>query len=227
MSFIANIIGGVALVASSIAGLTSSTVTYTADTVVEVVSFPVAQASTIPTTTPETVEGRISRIAKEVGISSTTLYNLSFAESTLGKNRVGDGGKSCGVVHFHKDYYPKENARCDDDDYILTRAAQMIKAGLAYKFSPCNCIATARNLGAQFPRGYGAEDFVPNTTLPNLVKGDLVLFRYKNGLRHVAVYQGMSGGLLRVKEGNYIACKAPAERLVSPDDYSVIGYWHK
>lgn len=226
MSFIANLIGGATLVVSSIAGLTSSTVTYTADTVVEAVSFPVAQAAPLPEPPPETVEGKISRIAKEVGIASTTLYNLAFSESTLGKNRVGDGGKSCGVVHFHKDYYPVENSKCDDDDYILTRAAQMIKAGIAHKFSPCNCISTARNLGAHFPKGMGAEDFVPNTTLPNLVKGDLVLFRYKNGLRHVAVYQGMSDGLLRVKEGNYKPCKAPAERLVSPDDYSVIGYWH-
>ena len=208
------------MVASSIAGLTANTVSYTAEVVA-----PVAHAASLPPAPVETVEQKIVRISKEVSIASTTLYNLAFSESTLGEFRVGDNGKSCGVVHFNKDYYPVENSRCDDDDYILTRAAQMIKAGLAYRFSPCSCIATARNLGVSLPIGVDADDLRPNITLSKLRPGDLVLFKYKNGLYHVAVYQGLSNGLLRVKEGNYTPCRAPTARLVSPADYSIRGFW--
>lgn len=169
---------------------------------------------------------RINAVAEEFGISSTTLYNLALSESSLGKNRIGDGGKSCGVIHFHKDFYPLENSRCDDDEYILRRAAEMIRDGLEYKFSPCSCISTAKNLGVKIPPKTNASDLVPNVPLSGLLKGDLVLFFYKkSGEYHVARFDGLVGGKLSVSEGNYIACKAPTTRLVDVADPTIRGYW--
>jgi len=84
----------------------------------------------------ETLEQQIDRIALAHEISTTTLYNLAWSESKLGTQRVGDDGKSCGVIHFHKDYYPEENSRCNDDEYILNRAAEMLANGEGWKSHP-------------------------------------------------------------------------------------------
>lgn len=182
--------------------------------------LPIAYAKEVPR---ETLEEQIDRIAIYHSAPTTTLFNLAQSESTLGQERVGDGGDACGVVHFNKNWFPTEFTKCGDDEYILTRAAEMIASGEAWKFSPCSCIATAKNLGVKIPPKTNAWDLHPNVAWPQ--RGDLVLFRYPSGMAHVAVFQEWRGDSMYVKEGNFKPCKAITERLVSPNDPSLTGYW--
>lgn len=164
----------------------------------------------------ETLEEQIARVAVSHNIPTSTLYNLAESESSLGEERVGDNGKSCGVIHFHKDYYPEENSRCDDDEYILNRAAEMIAIGEGSKFTPCNCYSFAK-LFASLPK---MADIVPNTPYPRV--GDIIILQYR--VKHIAVITKVTESGIWVKEANYIPCKT-GSRLIEWGDKNVKGYY--
>ena len=163
-----------------------------------------------------TAEQLIEKVALKVGVASTTLYNLAYSESTLGQFRVGDGGKSCGIVHFHKDYYPEENSRCDNDEYILTRAAEMIRDGLEYRFTPCNCFSYA-SLFVKLPQ---MAQVVPNSP-PH--KNAIAIFYYGK-TKHIAVVTSLEEKGFWVKEANKSACLT-GSRFVEWGDKNLRGFW--
>jgi hypothetical protein len=166
----------------------------------------------------ETLEEKINRIAIAKGIATTTLYNLALTESSLGKQRVGDDGKSCGVVHFHKDYYPEEFARCGDDEFILNRAAEMIANGEDYKFTPCNCYQFVKIFVGNLPR---MKEIMSNSRVPRV--GGLIILDY-NGLKHIAYLVKVSKDGIHVKEANFTPCLA-AERLIDFTDKAIVGFY--
>ena len=166
----------------------------------------------------ETLEQQIDRIAIQHDIATTTLYNLAFSESSLGEKRTGDNGKSCGIIHFHKDYYPEENSRCDDDEYILTRAAEMIADGEGWKFSPCNCYAFANVLtDYKLPK---MRDILPNSNYPRV--GGLVILRYTND-KHIAIVQSVETDGFWIREANFEACKL-GRRFIDWNDPHLKGF---
>lgn len=167
----------------------------------------------------ETIEEKITRIADKWGISYEHLYNLSFSESSLGEARVGDGGKSCGIVHFHQDYYPEEFSKCDDDEYILNRAAEMISKGEGWKFTPCNCYAFAKVLvDYNLPK---MIEIVPNEVVPRI--GSIAIFRYKNE-KHIAVIERVVEEGIWIKEANFKPCSL-GKRLITFDDPALKGFY--
>lgn len=192
-----------------------------------------AQASFIATTatqdivdraTEEMLGMKIEEVAEKYKIASTTLNNLVYSESK--GDPLADNGYDRGIVQISRIYHPEVSDACAFDlDCALDWAGKRISGGYEWEWSVCSCIATARNLGVKIPKGWSAKDFTPNVPLSQLAIGDLVLFKYKNGLSHVAVFKGFLGGKLSVVEGNYIACKAPTTRLIDPADQSIIGYW--
>lgn len=164
----------------------------------------------------ETIEEKIVRIAEAHNIATSSLYNLAMSESSLGEARVGDQGKSCGVIHFHKDYYPEENARCDDDEYILNRASEMIANGEGWKFTPGNCYAFAKVLLGKLPR---MSEILPNTPYPRIK--DIAVFYYKS--KHIAVIEKVDVDGFWVREANYEPYKI-GRRFIKWDDRNFAGF---
>ena len=164
-----------------------------------------------------TLEQKIEIVAEEYGIASSTLFNLAYSESTLGEFRVGDGGKSCGVIHIHKDYYPEEWKHCDDDWYVLRFAADLIKKDMGYRFTPCSCIQYAKALGVKIPKGNSAWDLMPNS---KPAVGRLVLI---NG-NHVAVITSMTEKGFFIREANWQPCKT-GSRFIPWNSKSIRGFY--
>jgi hypothetical protein len=171
-----------------------------------------------PTPIIETLEQQIDRVAIAHAIATTSLYNLAMSESSLGVQRVGDNGKSCGVVHFHSSYYPEEFARCDDDEYILNRAAEMIVGDEGWKFTPGNCYSFATVLVGKLPR---MADIIPNTTIPRV--GEIAVFDYKSG-KHIAVQDEILADGFWVREANYEPYKL-GRRFIKWDDPALVGFY--
>jgi len=167
----------------------------------------------------ETIEQQIDRIAIAHNIPTTSLYNLAMSESSLGKARVGDEGKSCGIVHFHSDYYPLENSKCNDDEYILNRASEMIAGGEGWKFTPGNCYAFATAMLGRLPK---MAEIIPNSTYPRI--GGLAIMQYKD--KHIGVIQEVTEEGFWIKEANYEPYKI-TKRQIKWNDPHILGYWSK
>jgi hypothetical protein len=163
------------------------------------------------------IEQQIEVAAVAHNIATTSLYNLAMSESSLGEARVGDGGKSCGVVHFHSDYYPLENSKCADDKYILNRAAEMIAGGEGWKFTPGNCYAFATAMLGKLPK---MTDIKPNSPFPR--KGGIAVFQYDT--KHLAVVLEVDEGGFWIKEANYEPYKI-TKRFIDWSDTHLTGFW--
>lgn len=191
--------------------------------------FPAAVA--VATSTPnktETIAGLISRIAKEYRIASTTLYNLAKSESGLQADPPGhnDGGSAAGIVQIHYKTWGFTKEQVLDPEFSLRFAAKYIARGEEWKYwTPCSCVLYSRAQGTTIPGGMNAWDFYPNVSLKNLAIGDLVLFRYKDGTRHVGTYKGMKGEKMVVAQSNFRPCLSEVWYLL-PTDPSIYGYWH-
>ena len=170
---------------------------------------------------PETIEAQIERIAKHHQIASTTLYNLAMSESSLGVQRSGDDGKSCGIVHFHKDYFPEENSRCEDDEYILNRAAEMIANDECYLFTPCNCWSFARSKVKGLPSFI--KDLVPNSDYPRV--GGIIIMDYDGNPHFPVVLKVIEEGVL-IEDANFEPAKIE-KRLLTWEYLSIHNsqYW--
>lgn len=183
---------------------------------------PKVEASYVAEQAPESdIRPAIERIADKWGIASSTLYNLAESESGVGKERVGDGGKSCGIIHFHQDFYPEEFSKCDDDEYILNKAAEMIANGEEWKFTPCSCIQTAKAMGAKLPKG-NANDLFPNTSEAPRVGGVLILKYWNPDRHHVAYIEKISENGYHIVEGNFEKCKI-TRRVIPIEDRHIMG----
>lgn len=168
----------------------------------------------------ESIEDKINRIAEVNGISTTTLYNLSFSESSLGEKRVGDSGDSCGIIHHMRQFYPEQFERCEDDEFILTFASQQIAKGNESIYVPCNCYAFAKVLvDYKLPP---MREIVPNSIVPRV--GGLVILYYGK-VKHIAVIQEVSEIGIRIREANYEPC-ALGERTLTWSQLVKAGYWH-
>ena len=199
-------------------GVLSSTTTYTKDFV-----NPLAYASeTQSTLITENLEQKIERIALSHKIEFKTLYNLAESESQLGEQRIGDKGKSCGVIHFHQDYYPEEFSRCDDDEYILNRAAEMIAKGEDWKFTPCSCVQFAKARGVKI-KGNANDLFPTSTVIPTV--GGVVILKYWNPDRHhVAVITEVTETGISIIESNFERCKI-TRRFIPFESKNIMGYY--
>ena len=191
--------------------------------VAEPLSKPVEAFDEVATITTLSLEEKIKVLEAEFGLRKDILWNLAFSESRLGEDRIGDSGKSCGVIHFHKDYYPEENSRCDDDDYILRRAAEMIANGEEWKFTPCSCVQQARAMGAKLPKG-NANDLFPNSTeIP--AKGGVVILKYWNPDRHhIAYIEKVTAEGLYIVEGNFKPCLV-SRRFIEHSSKHIMGFY--
>jgi len=185
--------------------------------VLSIFGSPVYASEPIPIPI-ETIEQRIERIAIAHNIATSSLYNLAMSESSLGDARVGDNGKSCGVIHFHKDYYPEEFSRCDDDEYILTRASEMIINGEGWKFTPGNCYQFAKVLVGNLPK---MSEILPNTIIPRV--NEIAIFYYK-GKKHIGVQDGAEINGFWLREANYEPYKI-GRRFIMWNDKAFVGFY--
>lgn len=199
-------------------GVVSSTTTYTK----EIINPSVYASESVYTPITETLEQKIDRIALANKIDPRTLYNLAESESQLGEQRIGDKGKSCGIIHFHQDYYPEEFSKCADDEYILNRAAEMIANGEDWKFTPCSCVQFAKARGVKI-KGNANDIFPTSTAIPTV--GGVVILKYWNPDRHhVAVIEEVTETGLNIIEGNFERCKI-TRRFIPFESKNIMGYY--
>lgn len=153
-------------------------------------------------------------------MSSTTLFNLAFSESTLNPDAVGDRGCSYGLVQINLCAHPAiATSSALDPEFALSWAAQRLAEGNGWWFTSCTCIGWAKSQGVKIPKGMSAWDLLPNG-IPQV--GGLVLI---NG-NHVAVITGFSkdGSSLIISEANWSPCKI-GTRVISMTDKRIRGFW--
>ena len=158
-------------------------------------------------------------------MSTTTLFAIIDGETgrTWNPNQVCDGGDGRGLVCINKRFYPEEYVEALDPVYSMRFAAKLLSKGEEYKFTLCSCIQTAKMLGVPIPKGMSAKDISANGSAG---AGDLLLFEYSDGERHVAKILSVDSNLefYMVKEGNYKKCTLTT-RKVYFNDPTIIGGW--
>ena len=160
---------------------------------------------------------RIKRIEEEYHLKKDILYNLALSESNLGEKRIGDNGKSCGLVHIHMDYFPEENKNCDNDEATLRFAAQLISDKKEYLFTPCNCYSYSKIFVKNLPK---MVDIQPNSSYPRV--GGIIIFYY-HSVKHIAVITKVTAEGIHIKEANFEACKVGV-RVIKWDDINIVGF---
>lgn len=168
----------------------------------------------------ESVAALISRVATEVGVSSTTLYNLSYNESGLNPDARGDKGCSLGLTQQNvcaNTDITKEQAL--DPEWSLRRAAKDIKSGKEYRYMVCNCW------------GYIKANFIkslPNTAAlyPNSEPrvGAVAIYDY-NGTPHYAYVTTIGDGTYKEIGANLKPCDV-GRREVSYSKAELVGFWY-
>lgn len=137
-------------------------------------------------------------------------------ESKWGTQMVGDNGKSCGLVHIHKDYWPEEFANCMDNEFSLRFLAEKIKEGKEYLWTSCSCVSYVRARGVNLPRG-DAKDLKPNS-MPKV--GGVVIFDYG----HVAYIEKLDAERVYFAGANVPRCEIRRGSVLLTDP-SIKGYW--
>ena len=174
---------------------------------------------------PETIEAQITRIAKDAGISSTTLYNLVESESQFNPLATSSSG-DYGIVQINleqppileKNQPPITKEQVFDTEWSLRFAAKAIAMGKQDAWTACNCYAQARAILGSLPK---MADIKPNST-PR--KNGLIIFNY-SGVKHIAVITGFSKtGNALVREANLKPCLT-GSREVFLNDPAIIGFW--
>ncbi len=181
-----------------------------------------ADAQVIEETKEPTLEERATLIAREYGISPTTLKNLVASESAWNPNAIGDNGDSVGLVQIRLRNWPnitKEQAL--DPEFSLRFAAQKIKEGKEWLWSPCSCIKGARNLGVNIPIGTDAQDLKSNS-VPTI--GSLILLKYENGVSHVGVIQKITDSTFVFESYNRIPCLHSVDEIGMNSPF-IVGFW--
>lgn len=171
---------------------------------------------------PPRVEALISQVAKEFGISSTTLYNLAYSESRLDPDPPGhnDGGLAAGIVQIHYDTWHFTREQVLDPEFSLRFAAKHIKAGDAWKYwTPLNCYTY---VDTKFSFGLPKmAQIVPNSE-PYV--GSVAIFHYSGGVKHIAYVTAIGTGSFTVKEANFKA-GVIGTRTIQLSDPFLDGFW--
>lgn len=187
----------------------------------QVLTFALSPQPVQSSSTPQlSVEGLISKVASEYSISSTTLFNLATSESRLKTDAVGDGGRAHGIMQIHYKLWGFTKEQVLDPEFSLKFAAKHIAAGTASKYwTPMNCYSYLKYaLKLPLPK---MAAIVPNA--PASV-GSVAVFRYSNGVKHVAYVSAISEGRITLKEANYEAGKV-GTRTISANDPHLLGFW--
>lgn len=161
-----------------------------------------------------------TNIALEHRIKPQTLLNLVGNESEWNPKAVSATG-DFGLAQINPDYWPEvSKTEAFDPEFALNFAAGKIAKGQEYFWTVCSCVKYAKTIAKGVP-SQNANKFKPNTKLK---VGVLALFRYANGVSHVAVVRKILSDSFIVAEANFHACDVGA-REVQKDDPALIGYW--
>ena len=170
-----------------------------------------------------TLQQQAEVIALEVGISTTTFFNLIESETggTWNPKAYNKKTQDRGIVQINRIWHPEVSDACAFDATCALRwAAERIKKGFQHEWTPCSCIQTARALGVKIPPKHDAEDLMPNS--PPIV-GGLVLLKYGRSY-HIAVIQELGEEKMKIREGNFLPCKI-GYRSLSYGDKAIRGFW--
>ncbi len=172
----------------------------------------------IPIVEPETIEELIARVAEEYAIPTTTLFNLAYSESRLKPDAIGDNGRAVGITQIHLDYW-KEVTREQalDPEFNLRWAAEKIKDGKEHLWTACNCYSLVKTKRA-IPR---MAEITPNS---EPLIGSVAVFRYSDGVKHIAYVTDVGGGTVTVQEANFTKCKI-GTRVIHLNDPFLIGFY--
>ena len=85
----------------------------------------------------------------------------------------------------------------------------------------CWCVTYAAKKGIKVPVGWNADDFKGNTT-PHV--GALAIFRYKNGVAHVAPITAITEKGFAIDQDGVNRCNNPSD-FVLWDDKNIYGFW--
>lgn len=168
----------------------------------------------------------ISRVAKENGVSSTTLLNTVTSESQMNPNAVGDHGLAVGLTQIHYKEWGFTKEQVLDPEFSLTFLAKHIKAGDAWKYwTSLNCF-TYLLYAQKIPLPSMAR-IVSNTDIPHI--GEVAIFWYTDKetgkyVKHVAVITKLlPGGNFEVLEANFEAGKV-GRRVININDSHLQGF---
>ena len=151
-----------------------------------------------------------------MGISSTTLYNLAWSESTLDPTKYSKTGDR-GIVQVNEKYHAEVSDQCAYDPLCsLTWAANRIKKGYLYEWTVANCYSYV-SLFVDLPK---MAQIKSNAT-PAV--GRVAIFSYK-GVKHIALITKLNTSTFSVKEANYHPALI-STREVSYNDKSLIGFY--
>ena len=159
-------------------------------------------------------------VALEYGIDEEKLFNIIEAESDWNPDAVGDNGHARGLLQIHDKYWPEiTDEQAFDPLWSMRFFAQMDLDGKDHYWTPCACGSHLRVKGINFPRGWWAGDFYPNT---EAFIGSVAVFQYN--LPHVAYVVDMDETGFWVSEANYEPCKV-GTRFIKWNDPKLVGFW--
>lgn len=177
----------------------------------------------IPLSPSDTIESLISKVAQEMDVSSTTLYNVAQSESGLNPDPPGhnDGGLAAGLVQIHYKTWGFTKEQALDPEFSLRFLAKHLKAGDAWKYwTSLNCYTFVdTKFHFTLPR---MEDLEPNGALR---VGAVALFTYSNRVRHFAIVTSVQKSTFTVQEANFTA-GVIGMRTVEKDDTHLDGFWY-
>lgn len=193
--------------------------TYTAPTPVYAQETAL-EAPVAPIEAPEeTIEGKISRISLEEGVSSTTVYNALSSESNLDPAVRGDHGCSLGLAQINLCARPTvATSSALDPDFAIRYFAQALAKGKEDAWSVCNCYSYVKgNYISNLPK---MADIVPNDA-PRV--GGLIILNY-HGVKHIAYITKVDEDGVNVREANYTKCLTGSRKILFTDVH-LQGFW--
>lgn len=173
------------------------------------------------------VEPLISSIAEEMGVSSTTMYNVALSESGLQADPKGhnDGGLACGVVQVHADVWHMDcQDLIDHPEVGLRFLAKHLKMGDAWKYwTSLNCYTYLSHL-VDVPK---MAQIQVDTTIPHT--GEVAIFWYRDKStkeleKHVAYVSSVQNNTFTVKEANFKGGLI-GERVIPKSDPYLSGFY--
>lgn len=197
------------------------TVASASTSAIEVASSPVVIVQHYASNTPQSL---ISKVAEEVGISSSTLYNLAMSESNLNPNAIGDKGCSVGIVQINLCVHTsisKEQAL--NPEWALRYAAREILADREDAWSVCNCYSYVWTKKKGLPK---MAQIQPNSEAQ---VGSVAIFYYKDRetgkqVKHVALVTRVTSNSVTVDEANFTKCLT-GTRVIPISDPRMVGFW--
>lgn len=104
--------------------------------------------------------------------------------------------------------------------YLAALFLALFLATPVYASDNCSCVRYVVGLRPDAPLK-DAVDYVPNS---QPYKGAVAIFRYKNGVSHVAYVSSTHGSYFGIWEANYKRCQL-TQRYIRYDDPTLLGFW--